>query len=207
MPAKARPSEAPMMLASASGVSTTRSAPKRSTRPLVVRKTPPSLPTSRPRSMTRGSLSISSARALLMASTMFRCAMSASASVDELRPLPEHARRRILVHVGEHVLGPRRRGARRVRQRLVVLLEQLLGPRRLAFGVPHAQPGEIFLDPLDRIARAGLLEFLRVLVAGGVVGRVVEAHPVGDRFDEARSLAVAGALDSLVRRVVDGHDV
>src|SRR5438045_6690405 len=115
-----------MMLAAARGVSTTRSAPKRSTRPLVGRKTPPSLPTSRPRSITRGSLSISSARALLMASTTFRCATSASASVDELRPLSEHARRRILVHIGEHVLGPRRRRAGRVRERLLVLLEQFL---------------------------------------------------------------------------------
>src|SRR5947207_4985798 len=207
MPASARPSEAPMMLASARGVSTTRSAPKRSTRPLVVRKTPPSLPTSRPRSMTRESLSISSARALLIASTMFRCALAASASVDKLRPLPEHARRRILVHVGEHVLRPRRRGGGRVRERLLVLLAQLLGPLHLAFGVPHAQAGEVALDALDRVTRARLLELLRVLVAGGVVGRVVEAHPVGDRFDEARSLAVSGALDSLARRVVNGHDV
>src|SRR5258705_6162114 len=158
MPAMASPSEAPMMLAAASGVSTTRSAPKRSTRPLVVRNTPPSLPTSRPRSITRGSLSISSARALLMASTTFRCVMSACASVDELRPLPEHPRGRIFVDVGEHVLRPRRRGAGRVGERLLVLLAQLLSPRRLAFGVPHAQASKVFLDPLDRVARARLLE-------------------------------------------------
>src|SRR5437773_5802489 len=207
MPANARPSEAPMMLASAKGVSTTRSAPKRSTRPLVVRKTPPSLPTSRPRTMTRGSLSISSARALLMASTMFRSGMSASAAVDELGPLPEDARWRILVHVGEHVLRPGRRGAGRVLERLFVLLTQLLGPLHLAFGVPHAQAGEVALDALDRVARARLLELLRVLMAGGIVGGVVEAHPVGDRFDEARSLAVSGALDSVACRVVNGHDV
>src|SRR5437762_12676064 len=177
MPASARPSEAPMMLASASGVSTTRSAPKRSTRPLVVRKTPPSLPTSRPRTITRGSLSISSARALLMASTTLRCVMSASASVDELRPLPEHARRQILVYVGEHVLRPRRRGAGRVRERLLVLLAQLLGPLRLAFGVPHAQAGVVALDALALGTRARLLELPRVLAAGGVGARVAYACP------------------------------
>src|SRR5438128_507694 len=38
MPASARPSEAPTMLASASGVSTTRSEPNFSMRPLVVRR-------------------------------------------------------------------------------------------------------------------------------------------------------------------------
>src|SRR5438874_10482719 len=135
MPAKARPSEAPMMLASASGVSTTRSVPKRSTSPLVVRKTPPSLPTSRPRTMTRGSLSISSARALLMASTTFRSGISDSAPVDQLGPLPQHARRRITVHVGEYVLRERRRGDGRVLERVLVFLAQLLRPRRLALGV------------------------------------------------------------------------
>src|SRR6266849_4574044 len=71
-PASARPRDAPMMLASARGVSTTRAPPNRSTSPLVVRNTPPSLPTSRPSTITRGSRSISSLRALLIASTMLR---------------------------------------------------------------------------------------------------------------------------------------
>src|SRR5262245_66677900 len=49
MPPSARPIEAPTMASSASGVSTTRSVPKRSRRPFVTRKTPPSTPTSSPR--------------------------------------------------------------------------------------------------------------------------------------------------------------
>src|SRR5256886_5402575 len=196
-----------MMLASASGVSTTRSLPKRSTSPLVVRKTPPSLPTSRPRTMTRGSASISSARALLMASTTFRSGISASAPVEQLGPLPEHARRRITVHVGEHVLRARRRCAGRVLERALVFLTELLGPRRLALAVPKTEPRKIFLDALDRIARACLLELLRVLVARGVVGGVVEAHPVRDRFDQARTATVSRSLDRVAGGIVDRHHV
>src|SRR5439155_23549891 len=103
-----------------------------------------------------------SARALLIASTMFRCGMSASAAVDEVCPLPEHPRRRILVYVGENVLGAGRRGPSRLRKRLFVLLAQFIGPRGVALRVPHAQSGEVFLDAFDRVARARLLELLRV---------------------------------------------
>src|SRR5918999_1749660 len=60
MPPSARPSEAPTIEASASGVSKTRSGPNRSWSPRVTRKTPPSVPTSSPSTMTRSSRSISS---------------------------------------------------------------------------------------------------------------------------------------------------
>src|SRR6266404_1104168 len=69
MPAMARPMAVPMMPDSARGVSTTRSAPKRAWRPSVTRKTPPFLPMSSPRRMTRSSAASSWARARLMAWT------------------------------------------------------------------------------------------------------------------------------------------
>src|SRR6266542_1652410 len=65
----ARPTAVPRMPASASGVSTQRSGPKRSRSPAVARKTPPARPTSSPMTITVPSRSISPWRASLTAST------------------------------------------------------------------------------------------------------------------------------------------
>src|SRR5690348_13150729 len=135
MPAIARPSDAPTMLASASGVSTTRCGPYLSTSPLVVRKTPPSLPTSRPRTITRGSASISSTSALLIASTMLRCGISPTA-VEELGLLAGHARREFPIDVGEEVIRPWSVGGECQLQRAFVLFAHLVGHRGGLFLVP-----------------------------------------------------------------------
>src|SRR5947208_2298420 len=60
----------PRMPASASGVSTQRSAPKRSRSPAVARKTPPARPTSSPMTSTDGSRSSSTWKQSLIASTI-----------------------------------------------------------------------------------------------------------------------------------------
>jgi len=69
------PIAVPMMPASASGVSITRSAPNSSYRPLVARNTPPNLPTSSPSTTTRWSVRICSCSALRTASMMFMTGM------------------------------------------------------------------------------------------------------------------------------------
>src|SRR5262249_48643980 len=69
------PIAVPMMPASASGVSITRSAPNSSYRPLVARNTPPNLPTSSPSTTTRGSARIWVCSALRTASMMFMVGM------------------------------------------------------------------------------------------------------------------------------------
>src|SRR5262249_48183218 len=71
-PAMHSPTAVPRIPASARGVSTHRSAPKRSCSPAVARKTPPSFPTSSPMTSTLESRSISVCRASLMASTSSR---------------------------------------------------------------------------------------------------------------------------------------
>src|SRR5713226_4412010 len=131
MPARARPRDAPMMLASARGASTTRAPPKRSTNPLVVRKTPPSLPTSSPSTMTRGSRSISSVRALLMASTMLRCT-SVRLQVEQLGALPKHTLGRVLINVLKDIPGTSDRGCESGLQGRVDLVAELLGNDGLA---------------------------------------------------------------------------
>src|SRR6266566_3348955 len=207
MPARARPSDAPMMLASASGVSTTRSAPKRSTSPLVVRNTPPNLPTSNPSSITRGSLSISSPRALLIASTIVRCGTSAAPSVKQLSFLLHDALGRVLVDVGEDILRSRRRRREGHLQRHLILTCQLLRELCLALLIPEAQACQILLYALDRVPLSRLLVLLRVLVARWVVRGVVEAHAIGHRLDESGAFAFSRPLHGGDRDVVDGHHV
>src|SRR5688572_10410501 len=73
-PAMQSPTAEPRMPASASGVSTQRSGPKRSRRPAVARKTPPARPTSSPSTSTDSSRSISTCSASLTASTRNRSA-------------------------------------------------------------------------------------------------------------------------------------
>ncbi len=63
----ARPTAVPRMPDSASGESITRSSPKSFCRPSVIRKTPPSLPTSSPMIRTLGSSSIALRRPALSA--------------------------------------------------------------------------------------------------------------------------------------------
>src|SRR5215213_2377777 len=64
------PTAVPRMPASASGVSTQRSGPKRSRNPAVARNTPPARPTSSPITMTSSSRSSSTWNASLIASTI-----------------------------------------------------------------------------------------------------------------------------------------
>src|SRR6476646_394166 len=91
-PAMHSPTAAPRMPASASGVSKQRSAPKRSRRPAVARKTPPARPTSSPMTITSGSRSSSTWNASLIASTI---ESSATEDPPQLREIGAERRRRI----------------------------------------------------------------------------------------------------------------
>src|SRR2546427_429918 len=97
-PAMQRPTAAPRIPASASGVSTHRSCPKRSRSPAVARNTPPARPTSSPMTMTDGSRSSSTWNASLIASTIESSATEHSPQLLEIRA---ERRRRIALR------GPR----------------------------------------------------------------------------------------------------
>src|SRR5256885_12593371 len=75
-PAMQSPTAPPRSPASASGVSTQRSGPKRSRSPAVARKTPPARPTSSPSTITSASRSSSVCSASLTASTSVSSAMT-----------------------------------------------------------------------------------------------------------------------------------
>src|SRR5262249_10898147 len=136
-----------MMLASASGVSTTRLSPYFSTRPVVARKTPPSRPTSRPSSMTRSSRPISSSSALLIASTMLR----AGTAVEEPCPLPFQTLRRPGKDVVEEHLRPDRRLLLGPRDCAVELIAELVAELPVAVWIPQSKRGQVLDDPVDGI--------------------------------------------------------
>src|SRR5688572_21460572 len=93
------PTAVPRIPASASGVSTQRSAPNRSCSPAVARKTPPRRPTSSPMTRTEGSRSSSTCSASFTASTRNRSATEDPLQLCEI--LGEH-RGRIGVRVLEY---------------------------------------------------------------------------------------------------------
>src|SRR3954470_1232072 len=101
-PAMQRPTAEPRIPASASGVSTQRSGPKRSRRPAVARKTPPARPTSSPITSTSGSRSSSTWKASLTASTRVS---SATEDPLQLREVGLVRRRRFDVGVLEDESG------------------------------------------------------------------------------------------------------
>src|SRR3990172_9336720 len=101
-PCAAMPTHRPLIRSSASGVSSTRSGPKRFCSPTVARNTPPLIPTSSPSTITFGSSCMARASARLTASTSVTSAMGGPSDlvslggVDVWQPgveVIEHARR------------------------------------------------------------------------------------------------------------------
>src|SRR4051794_15185570 len=152
-----RPTAVPRMPASASGVSTQRSDPKRSRRPAVARKTPPARPTSSPSTSTFGSRSSSVWSASFTAST------SVSSAIEDPPQLREIGREGGW-RVGERVLedearigrglglGGGDRGAHRLRR----LGPDLLGGRV----VEQPEPAQVALVAADALALPLLLDAL-----------------------------------------------
>src|SRR6478752_1970385 len=168
---------------SASGESMTRSSPKSFCRPSVIRKTPPSLPTSSPITRTFGSSSMALRSPALrpFASVIFAISVSAfrleGVEVRRIAGLLLGELGGLLgVHVVEHVERPR------LRERLAALTQVLAQPLGLDLDLVEevlvGQPvaGEVGLHPLDRVLELPDLEVLRQPVAGGVVGGGVRAH-------------------------------
>src|SRR5438552_1493720 len=148
-PAMHNPTAVPRIPASASGVSTQRSGPKRSRRPAVARKTPPARPTSSPITITSRS----------RASSVWSASLTASTSVSSAIA---HVPRRIDVGVREEQrLVGRRLGLGGGDPRA----HRVLGgaPRLVGDGVgEHAEPAQVRLELPDAFARAFLLDALQV---------------------------------------------
>src|SRR5437588_2914168 len=167
----AMPMAAPMMPASASGVSMTRSAPNSSISPSVARKTPPNLPTSSPSTTTRGSRRISIFSASLTAWMMFHTGISRTSvrvlvarQRRQVGALALELGRQLREHVVEHALDGRQPDLLGVGQRGGELIGQLLPVARLELARVDAAPLEVRSPALDRIAQLPLLGFVGVAV-------------------------------------------
>src|ERR1043166_2338642 len=167
------PTHTPLISNSASGVSITRSGPKRCCSPTVARNTPPLTPTSSPSTTTSGSSSMARASAMLTASTSVASGIGASRGRAALAGVD---RRQLGIEVIEH-------GFRRARRRRQVALDRGID-RLLAFArerlfarlVPEFAAGKIRAQPRDRFLLPVLLHILGRTVARSVIGGGVVAE-------------------------------
>src|ERR1043166_1137766 len=205
--------EVPIIADSESGVSTTRASPNSSTRPCVTLKTPPSFPTSSPRTMTRGSFFISCLRARLTASTIVSLAMMRSSLVavavltEKLLHLQRQFVRQFFERVAENVGRVRRRSGFLFFHSSFDLFAR---PCRDLFAVgfiPQLSGCHVPDQPLDRIALLPLGDIFFAPVARGVVRGRMLSDPVRYRFDERRTFSRAGSLQRLHRCAVHGEYV
>src|SRR5688572_20024576 len=197
------PTAEPRMPASARGVSTQRSAPKRSRSPAVARKTPPARPTSSPRTSTSASRSISTCSASLTASTRKSSAKDPPQLGEVRGERLGRVGERVLEHeadVGGRLgLGRGDPGAHHVgRLRLDLLLELVR---------QGAHAAQVALVAAQALVRALLIDAVEVDVRLGVVGGRVRRGAVADRLDEGRPLAGARPGDAVSHCLVDREHV
>src|SRR5437764_6835746 len=164
-PAMQSPTAVPRMPASASGVSTQRSGPKRSRSPAVARKTPPARPTSSPSTSTESSRSSSTWKQSLIASTTVSSPIENPPQLGQVRG--ERGRRvdERAVEEQRHVGGRLRLGGRNCpsHARLRLCLELFrLGIRE------RAQPPQICLEAPDALPLPFLLDSPEVDVGARV---------------------------------------
>src|SRR5271155_75281 len=190
-PCAASPTDMPAMTPSASGVSSTRSAPKRSRRPSVARKTPPSAPTSSPTTRTEGSSAMARASARLTAWTSVISGIAASHPDRIQRRLAlfrEVLRQRMVGKIENRFEPLRRRGEIGLRRSFDGQCD--LGQQLLLLGLaPHPVRDEMVAHPRDRLFRPACADLGAAAVAAGVArGRVV-AEPVGQCLDQVWAAA------------------
>src|SRR5216684_2582872 len=200
----ARPTAAPAITPSDSGVSMTRFAPCLAKRPSVARNTPPLRPTSSPNTTTRLSRAISSVRAWFTASTTVSSAM---AILGEAFELPLQARGSAGVDLAEIEVRVGRAFLLRLVPRDTELLFDLFLDPLQGRLVHHPARGEMQLHPAQRVAVHPQVVQLARLVATRVVGGRVKPEAVRDRFDQCRALTFAGAARRLTHRGVHGEQV
>src|SRR5262249_28594059 len=198
------PTHSPLINSSESGVSITRSEPKRCCSPTVARKTPPFTPTSSPSTTTLASSSMARASARLTASTNVTSGIGAS---GELRPLAGIGWREFGVEMVEHRLRRARRGRQIALERRLDLL--------LAFGrelfllrlAPRVLPDEIGAQARDRFLPPARQNLLGRPVTRRVIGGRLIGGAIGQGLDQARPGAGAGPRDPTLGRGAHRDDV
>src|SRR3954466_14684598 len=147
-PCAAMPTQSPLIRSSASGVSITRSGPKRCCSPAVARNTPPLMPTSSPSTTTFASSSMARASARLMASTRLT---SGIGHALELIALSDIHLRKLGIEMIEHALRRPRRAGEIALNRCVNALLALGDELFLVRLAPRLLAHEIGPQPRDRL--------------------------------------------------------
>src|SRR5262245_548300 len=142
-PAMQSPTAVPRIPASASGVSTQRSGPKRSRRPAVARNTPPARPTSSPMTITESSRASSTWKQSLIASTISSSANGTSHDAAQLREIRGERLRRVRVRVVEDERDVRVRLCLRVGDAFAHQLERLRADLAVEVVVEQAAVAEV----------------------------------------------------------------
>src|SRR5947208_12819863 len=161
-PCAAIPTQSPLIRSSASGVSRTRSGPKRVCSPTVARKTPPLMPTSSPSTTTSGSSSIARASARLTASTNVTSAIALSRELAALRDI---SLGQIGIEMIEHGFGSARLRCQVAFDRRLDALMALRGELFLVRFAPHLLAGEKGSQPRDRLFLPASLDFFLGTIA------------------------------------------
>src|SRR6476659_6330353 len=203
-PCAAMPTQSPLIRSSASGVSRTRSDPKRFCKPAVARKRPPLTPTSSPRTTTSGSSSSARASARLIASTNVASAIVLS---RKFAALPGIGLGQIGIKVVEHGLGRAWRHCKIKLGRSLDALMALGGKLLLVRLAPDFSTNEICPQPGNRLLLPMSLNLFSRTIARRVVGGCMIAEPIGNRFDQPRAFAVAGRGHGLFSRSAHRHHV
>src|SRR6188768_1805120 len=233
-PAMQRPTAAPRIPASDSGVSTQRSGPNRSRRPAVARNTPPSRPTSSPRTITESSRPSSTCSASLTASTRSssrvptavvlmpapdagkagafahwnpRRACGSCVHPPELVEVPREVRGRFGVSVREDELAVGGRLVLRGLDRRAHRREGLVPYRLGGSVVEQAEAAQVVLVDGDAVALLLGRDAVRVDVEARVVRGRVRRRAIGDRLHERGAVPGACACDGVAHRLVDGEHV
>src|SRR6266536_353298 len=203
-PCAAMPTHKPLISSSASGVSSTRSDPKRCCSPAVARNTPPLTPTSSPSTTTLSSSSMARASARLTASTRVSSGIGAWLQRSALARI---SGRQFRIKVVEHGLRLARDGREITLHRslhaLLALGDELL---LLRLG-PRLAADQIRAQSRDRLLLPARLNFLGGPIACGVVGRGMVAEPIGDGLDQTWPAARLGSRDRLLGGGPHGNHV
>src|SRR4030042_263539 len=201
------PMAVPTIPDSAKGVSTIRSSPNLSWSPSVTRKTPPSRPTSSPRTTTLLSLSISSRRAKLIASTILSLDISSPFKKrDRVRVtcpalfknflqilhLFFQLRRHLRINIFKNLLQLRYWNCFGLFDCLINFLLSLFSHSLFNLITPEPSPFKIKPQPHQWVELFPGLDFILPSIFRRVIGCSMRTEPIGDRFNQCRSSSGTG---------------
>src|SRR3984957_8647938 len=210
-PCVAMPTDMPAMVASAKGVSCTRSLPKRSCSPAVARNTPPFAPTSCPITTTFGSCCISQPCAIAMASTMVIVANSMTAGFGAVfagnAPLLVQMGGKRCEQMLEHCIGRWLRSTEIFADRRIDAERALFEQRLFLVGIPDSRIDQKCTNSQQRFQSPSIFDLLTLTVSAGVIRRRVIAQSVCQRFDQTGSCAAPRGLERLAHHLADGEHI